>query len=144
MYFQKPLAISYEYIICSLKRSFQVYFRHSLPLVIRPTYISSKLLQDKESTDLSEGHKSAGHKYNIYMSRKTGLASLAHLKTDWISLTNPVSLGFSRPRRSRFFITDTNSRLLNCPSTTNHYLIISFSFIIFKLKMIVGGFCQQE
>lgn len=141
MYFQKPLAIGYEYI-CSLKISFQVYFRQSLALVI--TYISSKLLQDKESTDLSEGHKSAGHKYNIYMSRKTGLASLAHLKTDWISLTNPVSLGFSRPRRSRFFITDTNSRLLNCPSTTNHYLIISFSFIIFKLKMIVGGFCQQE
>lgn len=51
------------------------------------------------------------------MSNNAGFVSLAHFRTDWISFTKPVSFGFSRPLRRRFFITATNSRLLSWPST---------------------------
>jgi hypothetical protein len=51
------------------------------------------------------------------MSNNAGFVSLAHFRTDWMSFTKPVSFGFSRPRRRRFFITATNSRLLSWPST---------------------------
>lgn len=52
-----------------------------------------------------------------HISSRTGLVSLAHLNIEAMSLTNPVSLGFSRPLCKRFFMTATNSLLLSWPSS---------------------------
>ena len=48
-----------------------------------------------------------------------GFWSLAHFHMAEMSLMSPVSLGFSRPRIMRCFITDTNSLLLSSPSSAN-------------------------
>lgn len=49
-------------------------------------------------------------------SRKAVVVFFAHLKTELMSFTKPVSFGFSSPRITLCFITDTNSLLLSCPS----------------------------
>lgn len=56
------------------------------------------------------------------MSSNAGLVSLAHLRIDCTNLTNPVSLGFSRPLSKRFFITAMNSLLLSWPSSKTRRL----------------------
>lgn len=49
-------------------------------------------------------------------SRKAVVVFFAHLKTELMSFIKPVSFGFSSPRITLCFITDTNSLLLSCPS----------------------------
>lgn len=49
----------------------------------------------------------------VYKSKILGVLSFAHLPTDSMNLTKPVSFGFSKPLNKRFFITATNSRLLS-------------------------------
>ena len=84
-----------------------------------------------------------------YMSSKAGFVSLAHFRTDWISLTNPVSLGFSKPRSRRFFITATNSRLLSWPSTEMkikycNITLLKYNYcnINFRQKLIKATVCE--
>ena len=49
--------------------------------------------------------------------------SLAHLAIAESKLATPVSLGFSRPRLSLFFITATNSLLLRAPSPSSSNMV---------------------
>ena len=53
----------------------------------------------------------------LYYSKTALVWCLVQVQTELISLVNPVSLGLSSPLISRRFITDTNSLLLNWPSS---------------------------
>lgn len=55
-------------------------------------------------------------------SRKAVVVFFAHLKTELMSFIKPVSFGFSSPRITLCFITDTNSLLLSCPSAEKKYM----------------------
>lgn len=62
---------------------------------------------------------------------------MAHLRTDCINFTNPVSLGFSSPRNSLFFITAINSRLLSWPSSAKSQLKLKLKLAKRRLTVFV-------